>query len=196
MKSNKTLVILAVLACSWTVLATPASAVDANWRIYLTAIDSDDLSEAFGGGIRVSFPFKDNYEFDISAAYYEDFKNRFENNTADRISIELSTIPVDFGVTWTKNGDSGFQFGGGLSYAYLDISDLNIEGFNTPIQGSANDEFGGYVKLGYQGKKGFFGEVWYRYLEASVKQVAIGGVPAPNTDIALSGYTINLGYRF
>lgn len=196
MKTNRTLVILAVLACGWTVLATPASAVDANWRIYLSAIDSDDLAEAFGPGVRVSFPFKDNYEFDISVAYYQDFKDRFEDNSRDRIRIQMDTIPVDFGVTWTKHGDSGFQFGGGLTYGYLDISDLRIDGINEPIQGSANDEFGAYVKLGYQGKKGFFGEVWYRYLEASVKQVAIGGVQEPSTDIALSGYTINLGYRF
>ena len=189
--------ILAVLACLVVLAApTPASAADANWRIYGSLMDSDDLAEAFGGGLRVSFPFKDNYEFDISASYYEDFKNRFEDNTSERLGIELSFIPIDLGVTWTKDGDSGFQFGGGLSYAYLDINDLTIDGVRAGVTGSANDEFGGYLKIGYQAKGGFFGELAYRLLDASVKNVTIGGVPSANRDIALTGAVVNVGYRF
>ena len=107
---------LAVIAFASVVLAapTPASAIDANWRVFGSLMDSDDLAEAFGGGFRVSFPLSDTVEFDIAASYYEDFKNRFEDNTGDRTSVELSFIPLDFGFTWTRDGDSGFQVGGGL----------------------------------------------------------------------------------
>ena len=185
-------------ACCLAVLAAPTpAAAEANWSVFGSLMDSDDLAEAFGGGLRVGFPFKDTWQFDISAAYYEDFKNRFEDNTADRISVELSFIPADFGVTWTQSGDSGFQAGLGLTWAYLDINDLAIEGMPTSITGAADNEFGGYLKLGYQAKGGFFGEVMYRLLDASVERLTVGGVTAPtSTELKMGGATINLGYRF
>ena len=198
--TNKTLVILAVLACSWTVLSAPApAAAEANWRVFGSLTDSDDLAEAFGGGLRVGFPFKETWEFNISAAYYEDFKNRWEDDSATRINVELSFVPADFGFTWTKHGDSGFQLGGGLTWAYLDINDLNIEGFEgAVITGAADNEFGAYVKLGYQAKGGFFAEGMYRYLDASVENLTVDGVDTgPGSDeLKMGGYTINLGYRF
>lgn len=186
-------------ACCLAVLAapTPAAAIDADWSIFGSLMDTDDLAEAFGGGLRVSFPVKENVAFDFQVSYYEDFKNRFEDNTGDRTSVELSTIPIDFGFTWTKNGDSGFQFGLGGSYVYQDINDINIEGFeDVVITGSANDDFGGYLKIGYQAQGGFFGEIFYRLMEVTVDNVTIDGAPVGDRDIQLDGFSLNLGYRF
>ena len=197
-KIGRTAGLLAVLACSLAVLAAPApAAAEANWSIFGSLMDSDDLAEAFGGGLRVGVPFNETWQFDVSVAYYEDFKNRWENDTEDRISVELSFIPADFGVTWTKNGDSGFQFGLGLTWAYLDINDLEIENFETNITGDADNEFGGYLKLGYQAQGGFFGELMYRLLDASVENLTIAGIdtgPGSN-ELKMGGATINLGYR-
>ena len=193
---KKHAVISAILVFGLAVLAAPAAAVSADWSIFGSLMDSDDLAEAFGGGIRVSFPVKENVSIDVQVSYYEDFKNRFEDNTGDRLSVELSTIPLDFGFTWTKNGSNGFQIGGGFTYGYMDINDLNIEAVSVPITGNANDQFGGYLKFGYQAEGGFFGEIFYRILEVDVKSVTLGGVPADNIDIQLDGFTINLGWRF
>ena len=196
--TSKLVGILTVLACTWAVLAapTPASAIDVEWSISGSLMDTDDLAEAFGGGIRVSIPINDNLDFDIAGSYYEDFKNRFEDNTDDRTGVELSFIPIDFGLTWTKDGDSGFQLGGGLTYSLLDVNDISIEGFDLPITGSVDDQFGGYLKVGYQAKGGFFGELFYRILEVDVKRVTIGGIPAADRDIQIDGFALNVGYRF
>jgi len=193
---NSFFLIAVVLVCGSAVLAAPAGAVPARWSVFGSLMDTDDLAEAFGGGFRVAFPFKETWSFDIAGSYYEDFKNRFEDNTGDRTSVELSFIPADFGLTWTQNGDSGYQFGFGATYGYMDINDINIEGFDVPITGNANDQFGGYLKTGYQGKGGFFGELFYRILEVDVKRVTIDGVPSENRDIQMDGFAVNLGWRF
>ncbi len=195
---KKSTVILAALACAWTVLSspTPASAADINWRIFASAIDTADLDEAFGAGLRASFPFKEKWEFDIGALYYDDFKNRFEDNSDQRIRVKVQTIPIDIGFTWNRNGDSGLQLGFGGTYGYMDINDIEIDGIDERITGDANDDFGVYVKIGYQGKKGFFGELMYRFLDVKVERLEIGGVPAPDVTIEMRGAAVNLGYRF
>jgi hypothetical protein len=193
--------IFAMTALTLAILAltvVPSTATAAEWRVFGSLTDTDDLAEAFGGGLRASWPINDTWDFDISAAYYEDFKNRWENNTHERTSVELSFIPADFGFTWTQGDDSGFQAGAGLTWAYLDINDINIEGVNAVITGAADNEFGGYVKLGYQAAGGFFAEGMYRILDVSVENLTIDGVgTGPGSDeLEMSGYTINLGWRF
>ena len=193
---KKSVWLSAALLCTLAVLAAPASA-QPDFRIFGSLMDTDDLAEAFGGGLRVSFPINEKLDFDLSGSYYEDFKNRFEDNTSERISVELSTIPIDVGITWTRNGDSGFQFGGGLSYVYMDLNDLEIENMETAVTGDLDDEFGGYLKIGYQFKGGFYGELFYRLLEAEAENVLLGGVvPTEDRDIQLDGFALNLGYRF
>ncbi len=155
-------------ACCLAVLAAPTpAAAEANWRIFGSLTDTDDLAEAFGGGIRVGFPFKETWEFDVSVAYYEDFKNRWEDNSENRINVELSYIPTDFGFTWTKDGASGFQFGFGLTWGYLDINDLEIEGMYRILDASVEN------------------------LTIGNLPTASG-----SDELKMGGYTINLGYRF
>lgn len=196
----KSLRLLPLLGLVVLMAAVPTSASAVEFSIFGSYWDTNDLGEAIGGGLRVGFPINDNWNFDISGAYFEDWKDQVRPllATGQETDIELSTIPIDGGFTWTRDADGGFLFGAGLTYGYMDMNDLAISGTNLRATADAGDEFGGYVKAGYQGKNGFLAEVMYRFLEASIEEIQIPGVVLLDDtfDVKLDGYQVNLGWRF
>jgi hypothetical protein len=186
------------------VAAAPAAAAD--FSIMGIAWDTDDLSESFGAGLRVGFPVGSNAAFDVTAAYFEDFDNKFED--VGTIGVEIGTITVDFGGTYYFGEErTGFLIGGGATYGFMDVSNLEIsgitifEGETVQLRGEADDEFGFYGKVGYQSQGGFFVEGMYRDLDVSVEDVEFAGagfeVPIPaDIDINMAGFLVNLGWRF
>lgn len=185
--------------------AMPAAA--AEWSILGTFWDTSDLSETFGAGLRVGFPAGDNLVFDVTAAYFEDFDNKFESGTGTT-GVEIGTILVDGGIAYYFGEErSGFLLGGGVTYAFMDISNLEIsgntifEGQIVQLRGEADDEFGFYAKVGYRWKGGFTLEGIYRDLDVSVEDIEFATedfevtLPA-NIDLDLAGYQINIGWRF
>jgi hypothetical protein len=191
---------LTITAFALAMIALPGAASAVDFSIFGSYWDTDDLGEAIGGGLRVGFPINDNIDFDISAAYFEDWTDQVRSiiGTGAETDIELSTIPIDAGFTWTRLPEGGFLFGAGLTYGYMDVNDLAISGTNLRATADANDEFGGYVKAGYQAQGGFLAEVMYRFLEASVEDIRIPGTVLldDSIDVKLDGYQVNLGWRF
>ena len=204
MKRMRALAWLTVCVALLGVAAAPSAAAD--FSVMGIAWDTDDLSETFGAGLRVGFPVGANAAFDITAAYFEDFDNKFEDVTT--VGVEIGTIVADFGGTYYFGEErTGFLLGGGVTYAFMDVSNLEVsgntifEGEVVQLRGEADDEFGFYGKIGYQGQGGFFVEGLYRDLDVSIEDVEFAGedfeVPIPtDIDLDMAGYQINIGWRF
>jgi hypothetical protein len=204
MKRMRALASLIVCVGLLGVAAAPAAAVD--WSVMGIAWDTDDLSETFGAGFRAGFPVGESAVFDITAAYFEDFDNKFEDVAT--IGVEIGTIVADFGGTYYFGEErTGFLLGAGVTYAFMDISNLEVsgntifEGEVVQLRGEADDEFGFYGKIGYQATGGFFVEGLYRDLDVSVEDVEFAGesfeVPIPSDfDLDMAGFQINIGWRF
>lgn len=196
MRKTRNLVVLAVALLVATAL--PSTARAAEFSIFGSWYDTTDLQDALGLGVRVSFPFNENWEGDVTAAYYEDFKDAVPGS----YKLEIGTIPVDFGINWNQNGeDGGFNAGGGLTWAFMDLGGLQIANVNIPDIGEADDEFGAYAKLGWRHANGFLVEVLYRFLDVSVESIQIpAGVivldPPERIDLDMDGFVFNIGYRF
>ena len=164
MFKGQTTVTTRLLAAAFTIAlaATAPALAQPKFSVFGSLTQTEELEEALGAGLRVGFPINETLDFDISVSYYEDFEDRFGDEGDEGLELELSYIPADFGLTWTRNGDNGLQAGLGLTWAYLDINGLEIEGQDLQITGEADNEFGGYIKLGYKTRGGFWVESMYR----------------------------------
>ena len=103
----------------------------------------------------------------------------------------LQAIPVDAGLRWNFNptGNVSPWISGGVSYVFLDISD--VEG------AEVDDETGWYAGLGsrfgsHEGVN-FFGEVLYRATEATVKRPRNNVDLVDHVNIELDGVVVNAG---
>ena len=189
---------LALLAFLFAALAVPTTVPAASYSLFFSGIDTQDLAESFGLGGRVAFDINDKVDFDITLQYFDEFENKFESADSNRVRIGL--IPIDFGVTWSKNSDSGFTVGGGVSYAFINLNDLELNGNKLPDPGDADDEFGLYGKIGYQGQNGWFVDLLYRAIDVSIEKLSSELVTIPelgdSIDFEVNGIQVNFGYRF
>jgi hypothetical protein len=193
-RGKRTLIFATLAVALVAAAASPAPAVAADWTFFVSWWDTTDLEDAFGLGIRGSFPLNQNWEFDITAQYYEDFEEAIPGVSL----VEIGTIPVDFGITWNNSAEGGFNAGAGLTWGFMDTGGLEIEGVDIPDIGEADDEFGGYAKLGYRARGGFLVEFLYRFLDVSIESLQLP-VPIPGFDrieLDMDGWTLNIGYRF
>ncbi len=194
--------VVALLAAS----TSPAAAVD--FGIFGSYWDSDDLGGAFGLGGRIWVDINDDLDFEVSAQWLEEFE---DNSTlleptplpafVFSAMTEVEAIPVDLGLTYSFGDEGqGFFIGGGGTWASLDgeivITDPSLPGGIIEL-GGVDDEFGWYAKLGYEAHD-LFVDLLYRDLSATVEGLAavpLAGIPS-KIDIDLSGFQVNLGWRF
>lgn len=193
MRKTRNLIVLAVALLAFAALPPAANA--AEWSIFGSWYDSTDLEDVLGFGFRGSFPLNENWEFDVTASYYEDF----EDAIAGPAKVEIGTIPVDFGFNWTNSAEGGFYAGAGLTWAFMDTGGLEIANVDIPDPGEADDEFGAYAKLGWRHANGFLFEILYRYLDVSIESLQFPPGVEPGfdrIDLDMDGFVVNIGFRF
>lgn len=146
----------------------PAWASD--FAVFGSYLDTEDLDQSVGGGIRTAFGTR--FQLDLRATYFPDLTEDFESFVDDpgtdpgRFQNDVEAIPLDAGLKLNFNPDQGWNpyVGGGATYWFLDTE-----------RGEIDDEAGFYLAGGIElaratGGVGFFGEVIYRDVEATVNR--------------------------
>jgi len=146
----------------------PAWASD--FALFGSYLDTEDLDQSVGGGVRAGFG--NRFQLDLRATYFPDLTEDFESFVDDpgtdpgRFQNDVEAIPVDVGLKLNFNPDEGWNpyVGGGATYWFLDTE-----------RGEIDDEAGFYLAGGIElaratGGVGFFGEVIYRDVEATVSR--------------------------
>ena len=146
----------------------PAWASD--FALFGSYLDTEDLDQSVGGGVRAGFG--NRFQLDLRATYFPDLTEDFESFVDDpgtdpgRFQNDVEAIPVDVGLKLNFNPDEGWNpyVGGGATYWFLDTE-----------RGEIDDEAGFYLAGGIElaratGGVGFFGEVIYRDVEATVNR--------------------------
>jgi hypothetical protein len=146
----------------------PAWASD--FAVFGSYLDTEDLDQSVGGGVRAGFG--NRFQLDLRATYFPDLTEDFESFIDDpgtdpgRFQNDVEAIPLDVGLKLNFNPDEGWNpyVGGGATYWFLDTE-----------RGEIDDEAGFYLAGGIElaratGGVGFFGEVIYRDVEATVNR--------------------------
>lgn len=144
----------------------PAWASD--FALFGSYLDTEDLDQSVGGGVRAGFG--NRFQLDLRASYFPDLTEDFESFVDDpgtdpgRFENDVEAIPLDVGLKVNFNAEEGWNpyVGGGGTYWFLDHE-----------RGEVDDEAGFYLAGGVEfarptGGVGFFGEVIYRDVEATV----------------------------
>jgi hypothetical protein len=144
---------------------TPAAASD--FAVFGSYLDTEDLDTSVGGGIRAGFG--NRFQLDLRASYFPDLTEDLgELLEADpRRHNDIEAIPLDAGLKYNFGLDRRAvnpYLGGGLTYFLMDAE-----------RGEVDDEAGFYVAGGLElarraGGVGFFAEVIYREVEATVER--------------------------
>ncbi len=195
MRKQTTLALSAVAIVLVAGAAMPGTAQAADWSGIVSYYDSAELKGTEGFGIRGSFPINENWDFDVTGTYHENFRDAVRGSG----KVEVGVIPIDFGFTWNREGeDGGFNAGGGLTYGFMDVGGIEIAGMDVARQGSeANDEFGFYAKLGWRAMNGFLFDLQYRILDVSIEKIdPAAGFPRDRLDLDMDGFVVSIGYRF
>lgn len=145
---------------------SPAFAAD--FAVFGSYLDTEDLEDTVGGGVKVGFG--DALQLELRGTYLPDLTEDFESFAADpgedpgRFSNDIEAIPLDVGLKYSFGHDQpvNFYLGGGGTYFFLDAE-----------RGEIDDEAGFYGVGGIEfaratGGFGFFAEVIYRQVEATV----------------------------
>lgn len=146
----------------------PAWAAD--FAVFGSYLDTEDLDQSVGGGVRAGFG--NRFQLDLRATYFPDLTEDFESFVDDpgtdpgRFQNDVEAIPLDVGLKLNFNPDEGWNpyVGGGATYWFLDTE-----------RGEIDDEAGFYLAGGIELARptdgmGFFGEVIYRDVEATVNR--------------------------
>ena len=164
--SKVTLPILAILLLVW---SAPALAGD--FSIFGSYLDTEDLEDTVGGGIKAGIDLGASpFQLDLRATYLPDLTEDFGDFVRDPGNDppganDISAIPVDAGLLYDFNrgGTVNPYVGGGASYYFLDSD-----------HGELSDEAGYYLVGGLElgrrnGGVGFFAEALYRNVQATVR---------------------------
>ena len=173
--------------------STPAQA--AEFSVFGSYMDSDDLQDAPGVGFRVAF--FEQFQLQITASWYDKFDGivleqsgavQLPGGATARVA-PIDLIPVDVGGAYYFNDDAtGAYLGAGLSYFFLESSLGNT---------NTDDELGFYAQFGYQSGGGFFAELVYRLAEGSLEGVPVVGPERFRTvKYDLNAIAVSAGWRF
>ena len=177
----------ALLLMLLTLMTTvPASAGDLG--IFGSYWDTDALGNTVGGGAKYSLGDA-GLRLELRGSYYPDLTRDLEALVEGaRGDLEVEAIVPEVGVAFNFAPESSTQFyvGAGLSYYLLDAGAVDID-----------DQLGFYGLAGFStggggDGVGFFAELLYRSVEATIRDRAI----VESLDIDLSGPSLNLGVIF
>ena len=165
-------------------LGTPVQAGDLG--LFGAYWDTDAMGDTAGGGVKYAIGDA-GLRLELRGSLFPDISrglsSLIEGAEGD---LEIEAIVPEVGVTYNFSPESRTQLylGGGLSYYLLDASGVDVE-----------DQLGYYglagLATGGDGT-GFFAEVIYRSVEATVRANAI----VESVDLDLSGPSIHLGILF
>ncbi len=164
----------------------PASAGDLG--IFGSYWETDALGDTAGGGAKYTLGDA-GIRLELRGSLYPDLSRDLEALVeGGRGDLEVEAIVPEIGVAFNFAPESSTQFylGGGLSYYLLDAGAVDID-----------DQLGFYLLAGVStggdgGGVGFFAELLYRSVEATVKDRTI----VESLEIDLSGPSLNLGLIF
>jgi hypothetical protein len=157
------------------------------FSLFASVYTAEDYSKADGVGFRVAFGGA--VQLELTAAYYTTFDDsdlELEGGGDLRgVDVELDVIPVDVGVRF-KVGEGPIYVALGGSYYLLDADGGNVD-----------DETGFYGNFGVQFSH-FFAEAGYREVDGTIDDLVLTDplLVAPEVDIGLSGFFVNVGWRF
>ncbi len=186
MCSNRVLCRVLVL-CALSLPLAPVASQAMDFSVFGSYWKTDDFDDGWGGGARLSWG--DRLQLQVTGAYYD----KLELNSPaaslpeiDPLTIEVSPIPVDLGIVYFFRRDSQGLYGGaGGSYYFLEANGLDLQ-----------DEWGYFLQIGFLMRKLFI-EVVYRDVKGQIENfedlpIDLGGA----SELDLSGYNINVGWRF
>lgn len=152
------------------VLATAPAAHAGDFAIFGSYLDTEDLEETIGGGVKAGFGGA--LQLELRGSYLPDLTEDFESFADDPgddpgdFTNDIEAIPLDVGVKYNFGADQPLNFyvGGGGTYFLLDAE-----------RGEIDDEVGFYGVVGVEfarsvGGVGFFAEAIYREVEATVNR--------------------------
>lgn len=174
------------LAAILLLVATPTWAGDLG--LFGSYWDTDELGDTAGAGVKYALGDA-GLRFELRGSFYPDLSRDLGGLIAGEDGdLEVEAIVPEAGITFNFSPESATQFylGAGLSYYLLDAGDVDID-----------DEAGfyglaGFATGGRSGGAGFFAEVLYRSVEATLEDNAL----VEKVDLDLSGPSINMGVIF
>jgi hypothetical protein len=175
--------------------AAPAFASD--FGLFGTYWDTRDADETFGGGVELNFAFGESpLGLELRGTYYQQLSDEpvsalFDDDEGFFVEESLEALPIEAGLRYNFNptGNVSPWISGGVSYIFLDISD--VEG------AEVDDETGWYAGLGSRFGQpdgvSFYGEVLYRATEATVQRERDDIDLEDTVNIELDGVVVNAG---
>lgn len=187
---KKYLVAASVLAIG---LVMPASAAD--FGIFGTYAQAEDVDSSVGGGIKTNINFAGGLGLGLRATYLPDLGDdlgEIFDDESDFGDFEMSAVPLDVGLTYGFGPNQNFWVGGGATYVILD-----------PELGEADDQAGWFAEAGLKTNRSsgvnFFAEAVYRGIESTVNFDPedfddIDDIEfRDEVDLDLSGFSVNAG---
>lgn len=162
-----------ILAAAAVFLFGTGPAWAGDFAIFGSYLDTEDLEETVGGGLKFGFPLgMEALELELRATYLpdltEDFESFVEDPGEDPVVFEndVEAIPLDVGLkyTFTPRGNLNPYVAGGGTYFLLDAE-----------RGEIDDEVGYYLAGGLEWYRraanwGWFAEAMWRDVEGTVER--------------------------
>lgn len=195
---REVLIMKKLLAFSILALLSASPALAGGFGLFASYWDTRDADETFGGGVNLTIDLGESpLDIELRGTYNQELSdepvgNLFDDDEGFFEENSLQAIPVEAGLRYNFNTEGTFNpwISGGVSYIFLDLSDL--EGVEI------DDETGWYAGLGssFGDPDGvnFFGEVLYRATEATVNRRDPDNIDLEDTvKIELDGVVVNAG---
>lgn len=157
-----------IWAAAAVLLAATSPAFASDFAVFGSYHDTEDLEDTVGGGVKAGFG--EVWQLELRGTYLPDLTEDFESFADDPgddpgdFTNDIEAIVLDVGVNYNfgSNNPVNFYLGGGGTYFLLDAE-----------VGEVDDEAGFYGVGGVEfarsaGGFGFFAEVLYREVEATV----------------------------
>jgi hypothetical protein len=180
--------LIAALMCACVTL--PAAA-ESNYALFLHYYDGSDTESSFGGGLSADWLIKESpWGIMLRATYMGDLG--YDTGELGELygDLDVMALPLDLGVMYHFLENRNIWFGGGLTYAFLDVNN-----------GRMDDEWGWFLDLGYQsGEPGapwaFWVDATYRYIEGNVEPGLLSGLDTYDASLNGLGLSAGVAYRF
>jgi hypothetical protein len=183
---------ITLVLCLW---ASMAGATD--FKLYGSYWNTNDVDDAFGGGIGFSFPLGASpLSIALGGTYYQELNDDpaealFDDDEGVFQEESLEVLPFDAGLhfNFQPNGPFNVWIGGGFSYFLIDTTREGID---------VDDETGWHVSVGsrFGSRQGanFFAEALYRSTEATLRREGNNNVDLRDeVAIDLDGVAVNAG---
>lgn len=167
-----------------------ASAMAADFALFASSWDTEDLDSSVGLGVKVDFGLGASpWAIELRVSHYPELGTNLGEfiDDVDPERVEVSATPVDLGAQVGLGANELFFISGGVSYVSIDT--------DRPLR--IDEEVGWYLALGYrscqdEGGLGFFAEVLYRGIEATAEGT-IDDIQFFDIEGRLDGWAINVG---